>query len=331
MKISKMGGIVSALSLVFLCGCVAAQGGPSGMFAKMPPAAFGPVIDQEKGYFVEELGRGLYHLNDGAYQMMFLTTGEGVIVVDAPPTTSQNILAAISSVTDEPITHVIYSHSHKDHIGVASLYPRNAIIIAHEVTSAHLARKSDPDRPIPTQSFTDSLTLEVGSQTLQLDYHGVNHLAGNIYVYAAEQKVLMLVDVVFPGWTAFPDLAITESVDGFLEAHDIILGYDFEHYIGGHLTRRGTREDVEIQKAYFADIVQAAAKANSAMDFGAAFGEAAARGGQGNPFAAIKVLFDNVARQCADEVEKKWGGRLGAVDIFTFDHCWKIAEHQRVD
>jgi len=65
---------------------------------------------------------------------------------------------------------------------------------------------------------------------------------------------------------------------------------------------------------YFADIVQAAGKANGAMDFKAAFGEAVARGGQGNPWA-----FISVAKQCAREVAEKWVDRLGGVDIFTFE------------
>ena len=44
-----------------------------------------PIIDPEKGYAVTEIGDGLYWLIGGGYQMMFLTTGQGVIAVDAPP------------------------------------------------------------------------------------------------------------------------------------------------------------------------------------------------------------------------------------------------------
>ena len=319
---------ILALSLVLPAGSALAQ---DDMFAPVPETAIGPAIDQEVGYVVEELGRGIYLVNDGIYQMMFLTTGEGVIAVDAPQPTGKKILAAISSVTDEPITHVIYSHTHKDHIGAASIYPKDAIIIAHEDTKAHLAAKNDPDRPVPTQSFTDSLTLKVGSQTLQLDYHGLNHSPGNIYIYPPEQKVMMLIDIVFPGWVPFEDLAQAESVGGFLAAHDVALGYDFTHFIGGHVARHGTREDVETQKDYLADIVQAAGKANGAMDIGAAFGEASNRGGQNNTWAIFTILFDNIARQCADEVEEKWGGRLAGADISTFGHCMKISVHQRID
>jgi glyoxylase-like metal-dependent hydrolase (beta-lactamase superfamily II) len=302
-------------------------------FAPVPAGAFDPSVDLSNGYYVAEINDGVYWITEGNYTMMFLVTGEGVIVVDAPPTIGENILNAIASVTDEPITHVVYSHTHIDHIGAASMYPEDAVIIAHDDTASHLEAKGDPNRPVPTLTFSDSHTLEVGNKTLQLDYKGVNHEPGNIFIYAPEQKVLMLVDVVFPGWSPFRYLALTEDLDGFIAAHDLILEYDFDAFIGGHLSRLGTPEDVEIQKEYVLDIVAAAANANAEMmaGFGAAFGEADARGGANNSWAIFSILMDNVSQQCADEVIPKWVDRLGGVDIFTFDHCWTVTEHQRID
>ncbi len=75
---------------------------------------------------------------------MFLTTGEGVVAIDAPPTIGDNYLNAVAEVTDEPVTHVVYSHSHSDHIGTASLFPSNATYIASEDTAAILRRIDDP-------------------------------------------------------------------------------------------------------------------------------------------------------------------------------------------
>ncbi len=182
----------------------------------IPESAKGPAIDPGKGYFVGEIRDGLYWVTDGSYQIMFLTTGEGVIVVDAPPSIGKNILKAIAEVTDKPITHVIYSHAHADHIGAAGMYPRNATYIAHKETAALLAGINDPNRfypygaflggaavPQPTVTFSDNYTLKVGNQILELEYKGVNHDPGNIFIYAPRQKVLMLVDVVFPGWVPF--------------------------------------------------------------------------------------------------------------------------------
>jgi hypothetical protein len=63
---------------------------------------------------------------------------------------------------------------------------------------------------------------------LILDYKGVNHERGNIFIYAPTQRVLMLVDAVFPGWVPFRDLAIAEDVPGFIKAHEQALSYPFD-------------------------------------------------------------------------------------------------------
>ncbi|MDH3678289.1 MAG: hypothetical protein OEQ12_08320, partial [Nitrosopumilus sp.] len=58
--------------------------------APLPETAMGPQIDFTKGYLVEEIRDGLYWVTDGAYNTMFLTTGQGVIAVDAPPSIGEN-------------------------------------------------------------------------------------------------------------------------------------------------------------------------------------------------------------------------------------------------
>ena len=304
-------------------------------YAPVPDLAYGPAIE-EKGYYVEELGDGLYWLTEGVYQMMFLTTGEGVIVVDAPPSIGENILKAIAEVTDEPITHVIYSHSHADHIAAASMYPENAVYIAHEETALRLAQDrpfefglfvGGSDVPEPTITFSDTYTLTVGTQTLQLEYKGPAHRPGNIFIYAPQQKVLMFIDVIFPGWTPFKWLAIAEDVPAFVDAHDWVLSYDFDTLISGHVGRLGTREDVETQKEYILDIQANAAKALQTVDFNAIAAEVG--------FSNVWLLFDTylnaVSEECTKLTEEKWIGRLGAVDVFTQSHCDKLIESLRID
>ena len=247
--------------------------------APLPDAARGPAIPQDKGYWVEEVRDGLYWVTDGSYTHMFLTTGAGVIVVDAPPSLGPNILSAIAEVTEEPVTHVVYSHTHADHIGAAHLFPEDAVYIAHEETASQLAQAMKPDRaypygvftggaavPVPTVTFADSYTLTVGTQSLELDYRGVNHEPGNIYIYAPRQKVLMLVDVIFPGWVPFKNLAMSEDVLGWVQAHDEVLTFDFDTFVGGHMNRLGTRDDVETQREYVHDVQANAAQALQTVD-----------------------------------------------------------------
>ncbi len=93
----------------------------------VPAIARGEAVPQDKGYLVEEISDGLYWVTEGAYQVMFMTTGQGIIVVDAPPAIGEKLLQAIDDVTSEPITHVIYSHSHADHIAAAGMFPSDAV------------------------------------------------------------------------------------------------------------------------------------------------------------------------------------------------------------
>ena len=302
----------------------------------LPDIAGGVPIDPAKGYYLAEINDGVYWVTEGTYQVMFVTTGAGVIVVDAPPSIGDNILNAIAEVTGEPITHVIYSHSHADHISAASIYPADATYIAHEETTAQLER----DRPypfgifvgggpvpLPTVTFTDKFELTVGDKTLELEYRGVNHDRGNIFIFAAEQKVLMLIDVIFPGWTPFKELAVAEDAPGFYKIHEDVLSFDFETLVSGHLGRLGTREDVETQQEYFLDIQDNAAQALQSVDFFAIAQDV----GFGNPWQLFDTYLDAVGQECTDLTLAKWRGDLGGVDIWTFSHCAVVVESLRID
>ena len=249
-------------------------GGENVTMTQIPESARGPPIP-ETGYLVEEIRDNLYWVTDGSYNTMFLVTDEGVVAIDAPPSIGRNYLKAIADVTDKPITHVIYSHAHLDHIGAAGIFPKNATYIAHEDTGSELQRamslasNTSAVPPVPTITFPNNYTLQVGNQTLNLDYYGNNHMPGNLFIYAPNQKTLMLVDVVFPGWVPYVYLGIADDVAGSIKAPDIALNnYNFDTFVGGHLTRLGTRDDVVTQQEFISDLGKAAAKANSEVQFG---------------------------------------------------------------
>ena len=301
---------------------------------QIPEAAKGPAIPS-KGYLVEEIREGLYWVTEGAYNTMFLVTDEGVVAVDAPPTIGKNYLNAISEVTDKPITHVIYSHPHIDHIGAAGMFPENAVIIAQEETAAELQRaktvatNASMVPPIPTEIFSNNYTLQVGNQTLQLDYYGDNHDPGNIFIYAPKQKVLMLVDVIFPGWVPFPYLAVSKDIAGYIKAHDIVLNnYDFDTFVGGHLTRLGTINDVIIQKEFISELEKAAGKSNNEI----LFSDIAKQVGSfDNPWLIFSKYIDAVNEKCVQNMLPKWENKLGGAQEFMSTHCFTMSQAGRIE
>jgi glyoxylase-like metal-dependent hydrolase (beta-lactamase superfamily II) len=302
---------------------------------QIPETAKGPAIPAEKGYLVQEIGDQLYSVSDGSYNTMFMVTDEGVIAVDAPPTLGANYLKAIAEVTDKPTTHVIYSHAHMDHIGAARIFPENATFVAQQETASELQRAMNVATntsmvpPVPTETFSTNMTLIVGNQTLQLDYYGNNHLPGNIFIYAPQQKVLMLVDIIFPGWIPFPYLAIAKDTAGFIEAHDIALNnYDFDTIVAGHLTRLGTKADVGVQREFVMDLEKAADNANQNVSFS---GIASQVGSFDNPWLLFSKYIDAINKQCEEVMLPKWESKLGGAEIFMSTHCFTMTESGRVD
>lgn len=79
------------------------------------------ITDLSDGYLIREIKDGVYMLTNGNYQSVFMTTGKGVVLIDAPEPLIKFIVQAVAEVTDEPITTLIYSHGHSDHIGGAYL------------------------------------------------------------------------------------------------------------------------------------------------------------------------------------------------------------------
>ena len=308
----------------------AAGSSPLPSFAPVPPSALGPALNAD-GYFVGNISGDLYWVTDSFYQAMFLTTAEGVVLVDAPPTIGHNLQRAIDAVTTangrpNKVTHIVYSHSHADHIGASALFGSDVVRIAQADTLRLLRRDADPNRPLPTLTFEDHHLLEVGGERLELAFHGPNHSPDNIFVFAPAQETLMVVDVLFPGWVPFKSLAVSQDIPGWVKAHDIALDYPWTTLVGGHLGRLGVRNDGIVEKQYLADLEASTRAAIAAVDpspFFAAY--------YPNAWAIFKAYLDAVSTQAADPVIAKYLGVLAGADVYTFLNAAAMLDTLRID
>ena len=257
---------------------------------------------------------------------MFVVTAEGVIAVDAPPTLGHNILRAIRRVTAKPITDVVYSHHHSDHVGSMSIYPATARFHAQRATAERL-----PSWPTRTGLFRPTSSTAPRSSTRgpqpRAGHPGPNHSEGNSFIYAPHQRVLMLVDVIFPGWVPFSEPGALRLRAGSHRRHDDALAYDFEHLVSGHVTRPGTPEDVRVQLEYLHDLRRTAEQALSSVDLAGTMQDV----DMSNAWAVFRAYLDAVAGRTADEVVPRWKDRLGGADVFTLPNAWAMAEALRLD
>ena len=265
------------------------------------------------------------------YQAAFLTTPDGVVLFDAPPTTGHNLQRAVNEIAaangvSNKVTHLIYSHHHADHAGASSLFGRDVVRIGHEETRRLLLRDDDPARPAPEETYQDRRTLEIGGERIELAWHGASHSPDITFIHLPDHDTLMLVDIVNPGWAPVYISNLTEDIPGYVEAPAHALAYPWKHFIGGHLGRLGTRDDVTLHQEYMADIDASVRTALTTVDptpYFVKYGE--------NMWAAVKGYLDAVSAAAAAPVVDKYTGVLAAADVFTASTAFWVMESIRLD
>src|ERR1700746_1603998 len=299
-------------------------------YAPVPRSALGPALG-EQGYFVGRVERNLYWVTDGTYQCAFLTTADGVVLLDAPPSIGHNIQRAVDEIASangvsNKVTYLIYSHHHADHIGASSLFDKNVTRIGHEETRRLLLRDDDPARPPNEETFQDRRTLEIGGERIDLAWHGPNHSPDNIVIHLPDHDTLMLIDVVNPGWAPIYVSNLSEDIPGYLEAPANALAYSWKHFIGGHNGRQGTRDDMAVHPHALGDLVASSQEAVDSVDptrYFVKYGE--------NTWAAVSHYLEEIAEVAAAPVTEKYTGVLAAADVFTEDVAFQVMQSVRLD
>jgi glyoxylase-like metal-dependent hydrolase (beta-lactamase superfamily II) len=299
-------------------------------YAPVPATALGPALN-EQGYYVGRVERNLYWVTDGVYQAAFLTTRDGVVLLDAPPTIGHNLQRAIDEIAaangeSNKVTHIIHSHHHADHAGASFLFDKNVVRIGHEETRRLLLRDDDPARPANEETFQDRRTLEIGGERIELAWHGASHAPDMTFIHLPEHDTLMMVDIVNAGWVPVYVSNLTQDIPGYLEAPAHALAYPWKHLISGHLGRLGTRDDVILHQQYMSDIVENVKTALATTDPTPYFVKYGA-----NAWAGVKGYLDAVTNNAAKPVVDKYTGVLAAADVFTPSTTFWVMESVRLD
>jgi cyclase len=100
---------------------------------------------------------------------------------------------------------------------------------------------------LPSETFTESLTLQVGERELRLIEVGPAHTRGDILVHVASERVLFCGDILFSG--AHP-IVWAGPVSNWIAVCDRILAMDVETIVPGH-GPPASPDAVRELKAYF--------------------------------------------------------------------------------
>ena len=218
--------------------------------------------DAAKVIEVERLEDNLFVLRGeggGGNTAVFVTT-EGVVVVDTKnPGWGQPILEQIRALTSNPVTTLINTHSHGDHVSGNVGFPATVDVVTHETTKANMevmrpyTGRTEPPvnvfedtngRGLPTRTFTDRMSLGSGADQVDLYYFGRAHTGGDAWVVFPALRTLHAGDAFLGKRVPFIDAANGGSGVAFPDtvqrAHDTIRNVDT--IITGHSAQASWQE-----------------------------------------------------------------------------------------
>ena len=164
---------------------------------------------------IQKVADNLHVITGNGGNTAVYVAAKGVVLVDTKlANNGQQILERVKSVTDKPITHIVNTHTHGDHVGSNEFFPAAVEIIAHENTAANMAKMknfADPTTKhgLPDSTFADRQTLLSGNDAIDLYYFGRAHTNGDAFIVFRNLRVMHAGDA-FPG----PQAPIMDANNG---------------------------------------------------------------------------------------------------------------------
>ena len=231
---------------------------------------------------VDKIKDNLFVLKGGGGNTAVFVGTNGVIVVDTKLAGwGQPILSKIHELTPKPVTTIINTHSHGDHMSGNVEFPASVEIVAHEKTKTNVEAwppvygsatvfpnvvKESGGKGVPRKTFKDKLTFGSGNDRVDLFYFGRGHTGGDAWVVFPSLHVLHTGDM-FPnkGVLVIDKNAGGSSVEFPETLRKAANGLkDIDTVITGHAPATMTMADLKTWADFTRDFVNAVREAKKA-------------------------------------------------------------------
>jgi len=238
-------GIV--LGLLLAVGAIAA--------VKAQPPQQGPMVIE-----VDKVKDNLFVLKGGGGNTAVFVNADGVTVVDAKnPGWGEPILAKIKELTPKPVTRLINTHTHGDHVSGNVAFPATIDIVVQENTKANMEKmpifKENNGRGMAKRTFKDKMTIGKGADQIDLYYFGPGHTNGDAIVVFTALRTAHIGDLFASKGIPLVDPgnggSVTKYPDTLKKAHAGIKNVDT--LINGHSNTTTTWADLQMFQEFNAD------------------------------------------------------------------------------
>jgi cyclase len=163
-------------------------------------AAYQAPAQAPKVIQVDKLKDNLYVLKGGGGNTAVFLTANGVVVVDAKnPGWGQPILDKIKELTPKPVTLLINTHTHGDHVSGNVDFHATVDIVVQENTKTNMEKmpifKEHNGVGMTKRTFKDKMTIGKGADQIDLYYFGPGHTNGDAWVVFPALRVVHAGDI----------------------------------------------------------------------------------------------------------------------------------------
>lgn len=188
----------------------------------------GPALGQEATRALTNITGDVWRFQNNAHYGLVVVSGEGVAVADPISAEAAAWLEAkLAEITDQPVTHLIYSHSHGDHASGGAVFADTATVIAHENAPETI------DGVEVDQRIGDTGSLSLGDKTLEFTWLGAGHGEDLMAFVVRPENVAFVVDAVSHRRLPWRDFGGAD-VDGLAAQIAAVEALDFDILAGGH-------------------------------------------------------------------------------------------------
>ncbi|HEB1810176.1 TPA: MBL fold metallo-hydrolase [Escherichia coli] len=226
-------------------------------------------------YILQKIGERTYYVQRYFYSTTFYVGDKGVLLFDAPEGRGKYLLQAIRDVTPLPVTALVYSHYHVDHIGDSPFWNDeakkegvNLRIIASKATAEKM-QFMNSRLPVATQVLSkkdDQFKFE--KQTIELHrFVKAGHTDDHSVWLLKQEKVAHSPDLLNPDQLPMMGFAVSDTLvyhDSNLRQVEML---DWKYFIGGH-GKIGSHDDFKFQRQFLNDLRDTTIKVRKEESFG---------------------------------------------------------------
>ncbi|MEL7343365.1 MAG: MBL fold metallo-hydrolase [Pseudomonadota bacterium] len=172
----------------------------------------------EKEISFTEVGKGLWAFTaEGDPNSGVIIGDNSVMIIEAQatPRLANKVIEKVRSVTDKPISHLVLTHYHAVRVLGASAYGADQVIMSDTARAMVAERgqedwdsefgrfprlfeghESIPGLTWPTTTFSDEMTVYLGTRKVVIKKIGRAHTAGDAVIWVPDEEVMFTGDIV---------------------------------------------------------------------------------------------------------------------------------------